>query len=250
MTMPEIPSFTGFDRDSFQLFRDLADPINNNKRWFDAHRDRYDAHVVGKMKALLQALKPSAERLHPNFDFSGKTNGNFSRINRDIRFSKDKSPYKLNYYLYLFDKRRERDGDGRLYVGLSGEGLTVGFLIYGEWRRKTGDIVKDVLKKRVRQEAALLESFLKRRVVARKYQSYWYSRAGKEWTQQSGFPKSPEQWEALLGWVVRRKIGPRAACSSTALQEIQTIFRELFPLYLFAAAKERNWKERFAALSR
>lgn len=247
--MTDTFSFAGFDRDSFQLFRDLADPVNNNKLWFDAHRWRYEQHVVGKMRALLQGLKPSAERLNPHFDFSGKTNGNFSRINRDIRFSKDKSPYKLNYYLYLFDKRRSRDGDGRLYVGLSGEGLTVGFSIYGQWRRKTGDILKDVLRKRLQQQSALLDDFLKRRLAAGKYQSYWYSMAGKEWTQQSGFPKKPAQWEALLGWVVRRKIGPRAACSPLVLKEIQNVFHDLFPLYLFAAAKERNWKEKFKSLA-
>ncbi|MDD5544540.1 MAG: DUF2461 family protein [Acidobacteriia bacterium] len=248
--MMEPSSFAGFDRDSFQLFRDLADPVNNNKLWFDANRWRYEQHVVGRMRALLQALKPPAMRLNPHFDFSGKTNGNFSRINRDIRFSKDKSPYKLNYYLYLFDKRRSRDGDGRLYVGLSGEGLTVGFSVYGQWRRKTGDILKDVLKKRQQQQPALLEAFLRRRITAGRYQSYWYSMAGKEWTQQAGFPRKPDQWRALLGWVVRRKIGLRAACSPAVLQEIQTIFRDLFPLYLFSAAKEPSWKKRFASLTK
>lgn len=243
-------TFTGFSRDSFQFFRDLADPRNNNKIWFDANRFRYDDNVVGKLKELLEALKPCVLKLNPNFEVSGKTNGNFSRINRDIRFSKDKSPYKLNYYLYFFDKRRARDGDGRLYVGMSGEGLTVGFSIYGEWRRKSGDVLKDVLKRHLARESELLETFLQRRAIARRYESYWYSMVDKEWAQHSGLPRNEDHWTSLLGWVVRRRVKPREAASSRVLAEIQAIFKDLFPLYLFSAAAERQWVKRFKEVSR
>src|SRR5207253_108904 len=118
-------SFVGFTSDSFEFFRELAQ--NNNKAWFDQNRERYDRHVVGAFRGLLETLEPFLLKLNPHFETSGKTNGNFSRINRDIRFSKDKSPYKPNYYLYVFDGRHDRGHAGRLYVGLSADCLTVGF---------------------------------------------------------------------------------------------------------------------------
>ncbi len=248
--MAASDAFKGFNRDSFQLFRDLADPEKNNRVWFDANRSRYEQNVVGVMRSLLEALKPFVLKLNPQFDCNGKTNGNFSRINRDIRFSKDKSPYKLNYYLYFFDQRRCRDGDGRLYIGISGEGLTVGFSIYGEWRRKTGDVLNSVLKKRLDQHQGAFEDYLEKARVVRTYDSYWFSMVEKEWTQHRGLPKRDEHWNNLLGWVVRRKIGPRAASSPAVLKEIQSIFRELYPLYIFSACTDRNWKDKFRKLGR
>ncbi len=86
--------FQGFTADSFLFFQELA--RNNQKAWFDANRARYDQHVVGAFRGLLESLTPALLKLNPHFEVGGKTNGSFSRINRDIRFSKDKSPYKSN----------------------------------------------------------------------------------------------------------------------------------------------------------
>src|SRR6266702_6711911 len=118
-------SFPGFTSESFAFFRELAQ--NNNKPWFDQNRERYERHVQGAFRGLLASLEPFLLKLNPRFETGGKTNGNFSRINRDIRFSKDKSPYKPNYYLYIFHSSREPQSDERLYVGLSAECLSVGF---------------------------------------------------------------------------------------------------------------------------
>ena len=118
-------AFSGFGPDSFAFFQELA--LNNHKPWFDQNRACYEQHVVGAFRGLLEVLAPSLHKLNQHFETSGKTNGNFSRINRDIRFSKDKSPYKSNYYLYIFDGRHDRGHTGRLYVGLSADCLTVGF---------------------------------------------------------------------------------------------------------------------------
>ena len=113
---PLISSFPGFTAESFTFFQDLWQ--HNNKGWFDQNRPRYEKHVTGAFRALLETLTPFLLSLDPHFELSGKTNGNFSRINRDIRFSKDKSPYKSNYYLYVYDRRHDRgrwgQRDGRM----------------------------------------------------------------------------------------------------------------------------------------
>src|SRR5437764_1873920 len=139
--------FRGFGRDSFEFFRELA--VNNHKPWFDRNRTRYNELITGAFRGLLAALEAPMLKLDPNFETAGKTNRNFSRINRDIRFSKDKSPYKPNYYLYVFDRRREPQTDGRLYVGLNPECLTVGFALYASWKRGVKTALDTVFRKRL-----------------------------------------------------------------------------------------------------
>src|SRR5947207_14808734 len=107
-------SFPGFTSESFAFFRELAQ--NNSKPWFDQNRERYERHVQGAFRGLLASLEPFLLKLNPHFETGGKTNGNFSRINRDIRFSKDKSPYKPNYYVYCVYGRHDRVLRGPTYV--------------------------------------------------------------------------------------------------------------------------------------
>ena len=126
---------------------------------------RYDQHVVGAFRGLLETLTPALLKLNPHFEVGGKTNGSFSRINRDIRFSKDKSPYKSNYYLYAYDGRHDRGHAGRLYVGLSADCLTVGFSIYGSWRGPKAAL-ETVFRKRVAAHPELFETLLARVVRA------------------------------------------------------------------------------------
>jgi uncharacterized protein (TIGR02453 family) len=67
---------------------------NNNKTWFDSHREKYLSakidfeYFIGKLLAAISAFDTDLKELQVR-------NCTF-RINRDIRFSKDKTPYKTN----------------------------------------------------------------------------------------------------------------------------------------------------------
>ena len=93
--------FTGWKGDFTGFFLGLR--ANNNKAYFEAHRKQYEQDVKAPLLALLADLE---EEFGPP--------RRVSRPNRDIRFSADKSPYKLNIYADL-----ERGG----YVALDAEGL-------------------------------------------------------------------------------------------------------------------------------
>ena len=84
-------------RETFQFFKDLS--RHNRKEWMDANRDRYQAAIVQPFRRLLEELAPRALELDSRFDTSGRTGPNFSRINRDTRFAKDKTLYKTHMYL-------------------------------------------------------------------------------------------------------------------------------------------------------
>ena len=228
-------AFGGFSAGSFTFFRELA--RNNNKPWFDQNRGRYERHVTGEFRGLLHALEVALLKLNPHFEISGKTNGNFSRINRDIRFSKDKSPYKSNYYLYVYDSRRDRASDGRLYVGLSADCVTVGFSIYATWGKGPKGALETVFRKRFETERAKFLRTVQSVVRRKRYETYWHRQEKGEWAVHPGLPKKDEDWLTLQAWIVRKVFEPgaRGLDRPAFAHQVEKIFQELFPLYVFAS---------------
>lgn len=83
---------TFFTQDFLGFYRDLA--VNNHKEWFDVHRKRYETNVKEPFKDFVQHLL--GEFAKQNTEFSElEAKDCIFRINRDIRFSSDKTPYKL-----------------------------------------------------------------------------------------------------------------------------------------------------------
>lgn len=88
-----------FDPDFIQFFKDLAP--NNNKDWFDENRSRYEARVREPFKAFVDHMIALLGQENPKLKELENKQCIF-RINRDIRFSKDKTPYKLNVSAAVF----------------------------------------------------------------------------------------------------------------------------------------------------
>ena len=80
-----------FDTDYLEFFKELAG--NNHKEWFDIHRKRYEQSVKIPMQVFVKDLILALKRIDKEIQIEPKDA--IFRINRDIRFSKDKSPYKL-----------------------------------------------------------------------------------------------------------------------------------------------------------
>jgi uncharacterized protein (TIGR02453 family) len=242
--------FAGFTQDSFDFFADLA--TNNNTAWFKANRDRYDQHVLGAFRGLLVALEPFLMKLDPNFETAGKTNRNFSRINRDIRFSKDKSPYKPNYYVYLFDSRYERGDRGRFYVGLTADCVTAGFSIYGdavsgrkgkETPRQSA--LESIFRKRLTAHHKLFEGILQNTVRKGRFETYWHRLEKKDWVQHPGLPRRDEDWQTLQAWIVRKVFLPasRGVQTPTFTKQVERIIADLYPLYVFTSMEDPRWQK-------
>lgn len=237
-----MEEFRGFTAESFNFFRELAQ--NNHKAWFDQNRARYEEHVVGAFRGLLRRLEPFLLKLDPHFETAGKTNGNFSRINRDIRFSKDKSPYKSNYYLYLFDARHERGHAGRLYVGLNPDCLTVGFSIYAIGGRSPKGALETVFRKRFLTHRALFQRLLDRIVRGKRYETYWHREEKRDWAEHPGLPRRDRDWQTLQAWIVRKIFLPkvRGVATPAFARQVERIFAELYPLYVFTSVSSRGWQ--------
>lgn len=211
--------------ETFRFFRDLS--RNNRKEWMDENRDRYQSVVVQPFRGLLEELTPAVRKLDASFEVSGRTGVNFSRINRDIRFAKDKTPYRAQMYL-MFPRGGKDRKPGELYVGVTEKVVTAGFRVYFDRETKSTTLAGRI------QQAPKWCSQQKRR-MARQYESYWYSIEKGEWTKNNGWPVTPEAWKKLKAWVVRRKITPVAAARPKFSKDAAKIFRQVLPLLRFVS---------------
>ena len=87
-----MAEFKGFSKALVQFFRDLKD--NNTKPWFDKHRHEYEENVLFPSREFVVAMGKRLRQIAPGVNAIPKVNQSLFRINRDTRFSKDKSPYK------------------------------------------------------------------------------------------------------------------------------------------------------------
>lgn len=98
-------SFSGFPRDFFRFFDELA--AHNEKPWFEANRQRYQDVVVASSGAFIEAMAPRLAKISKLLRADPRPNGgSMFRIYRDVRFSKDKRPYKDHAGIHF----RHRDG--------------------------------------------------------------------------------------------------------------------------------------------
>lgn len=92
---PGAEIFNGFSPHSLQFLRDLK--TNNNKGWFEEHRSDYEHYLQAPLRALTNDL--TLPMLSIDHDLLTSPARVISRIHRDIRFSRNKSPYKSTLWL-------------------------------------------------------------------------------------------------------------------------------------------------------
>lgn len=87
-----VEPFTGFRPAALTFLRALA--RNNTREWFEANRDRYERDVKRPLQLLVEEVDVRLATLAP--EITGDPRRSIFRIHRDVRFSRDKSPYKTN----------------------------------------------------------------------------------------------------------------------------------------------------------
>jgi len=86
-------AFEGFPNDFFAFFRELK--ANNDRTWFETNKQRFRDSVQAPMSDFIAAMAPRLKKISKHFVADPRPNGgSMFRIYRDIRFSKDKRPYK------------------------------------------------------------------------------------------------------------------------------------------------------------
>lgn len=113
---------TTFDQDFLDFFKELA--ANNNKDWFDLNRKRYEQKVKLPFQKFVQHLIDEIATKHPKFQELTPSDCIF-RINRDIRFAKDKSPYKLMISAVIAPNGKKSQAVHGVYFELGPEAVRV-----------------------------------------------------------------------------------------------------------------------------
>ncbi|MCP3922005.1 MAG: DUF2461 domain-containing protein [Desulfobacterales bacterium] len=98
-----------FSIESSSFLQDLTD--NNNKEWFQDNKERYTNFVINPFKQLVISLSEFMLSIDPEFVVEPKVDRTISRINKDIRFSKDKAPYKTHMFMTI--KRKNKDWNSK-----------------------------------------------------------------------------------------------------------------------------------------
>jgi len=111
-------------KDIFRFFNELAK--NNHKEWFDAHRKEYDAvkkeftAFTADMIARISVFDPSVAGL--------EASRCLFRINRDVRFSKNKDPYKTHIAFSITPGGKKTEHAGYYFQMMTGDCFTGGGL--------------------------------------------------------------------------------------------------------------------------
>lgn len=103
-----MTSFDGFSRDLPKFLAELG--ANNSKAWFDDHRRQYEDLYLEPAKSFVAAMAAPLSKVLAGTKAEPRVNGSIMRINKDVRFSKDKTPYKPHLSLVfpvadVFDRK-------------------------------------------------------------------------------------------------------------------------------------------------
>jgi uncharacterized protein (TIGR02453 family) len=105
----------------FRFLRELAK--HNDRDWFQANKARFEKDVRDPMLAFISDLKPKMEKLSKHIVVDPRpVGGSLFRMHRDVRFSKDKSPYKTHVAAHFSHAKCEGSAPGfylRLEAGES-----------------------------------------------------------------------------------------------------------------------------------
>jgi uncharacterized protein (TIGR02453 family) len=160
--MPEHLEFQGFSKETVKFFSDLKE--NNSTKWFDAHRKEYEVFVMNPAKAFVVAMGERLHTLTPGIIAVPKVNKSLFRINRDTRFSADKSPYKNNLGIFFWEGSPSRMESPGFYFHLEPPHTLLGAGIYmiprylydayrnsvvhPEYGKELGEIIGQISKKK------------------------------------------------------------------------------------------------------
>ena len=131
-----------FSPDYLNFFKELAP--NNHKDWFDENRQRYHKSVKEPFEKFVTDLISEVQQHDPAVQTTYKDS--IFRINRDIRFSKNKEPYKLNRSAIISEKGRKDKAFPGLYIEMGPEHYRVYGGVYQPDKEQLYNIREAIVK--------------------------------------------------------------------------------------------------------
>jgi uncharacterized protein (TIGR02453 family) len=223
MTKAQASASIGFPKATFEFLAGIA--AHNEKAWFEDHRELYEAGYVDPARAFVEALGARLRTISPTVQYEAKVNRSMHRINRDIRFSKDKRPYKdhLNLWFWHGDSKDwHRPG---FWFGLGAKELYLGVGMY-QFEKDVLDSFRQAVI-HPRSGKALLAA------VAKVEKAGAYEVGGKtRKLMPRGFSTDPDRADYLLyeGLHVGRTLPAQAAMQPDFLDVCAAEYGRMWPI--------------------
>ena len=214
--------FTGFTDETVQFLLDLR--FHNYTEYFHEQHDRYVSDVQQPFYSLIEDLAPLALEIDPMMEV--RPHKCLSRIHRDTRFSKDKSPYR-DHHWFLFRRQAEPRYQSLFLFGEFGpDRLDWGMGIWDENRE-----VMDIFRRKFAANPDGMTAMIDDMNLPERKLGLGGS-AHKRMAVPENIPKKMERWylakefyigkvEPTYGWAFSRKL----------YEEMAKDFRAMAPLY-------------------
>jgi uncharacterized protein (TIGR02453 family) len=222
-------AFSGFPNDFFAFFRELK--ANQTRAWFEDNKPRFKESVQGPMSDFIAAMAPRLAKISKEFVADPRPNGgSMFRIHRDVRFSKDKRPYK-EHAACQFRHRLGRDVHAPgFYVHIGPDEIFVGG---GSWLPEPAALLK------IRERIAARPSDWKKVIADKKFQQAF---GGIEGEQLMRPPRGFDPAHPFIADIRRKSFVASADSTVSKVQsgdfvaETAERFARLKPLITFLCA--------------
>jgi uncharacterized protein (TIGR02453 family) len=210
-------------KDVFDFLKKLKK--NNSKEWFDAHRSEYEG-AKKQVITLVEAIIPLVEKIDPEVQNLQAKDCMF-RINRDVRFSKNKDPYKTNMGI-VFAPGGKKSTKGCYYLHIEPGHC---FIAGGIWMPMPEDL------KKIRQEIDYNGDALEKLLKAKSFKKYFTS-----FDQEAVLTKVPKGYDAthphadllkLKSFTVSFPIEDSVFLEKKPEAKIVKVFAEIVPVNQF-----------------
>jgi uncharacterized protein (TIGR02453 family) len=121
----DTPAFDGFPEEGLRFLSELDE--NNNRDWFQEHKDQYQQYVLAPTQDFVYALGERLRDVSPGIRYDERASGGGSilRIYRDLRFSKDKTPYNPNVRVVFWEGAGKRMETPSFFVRIQSDGVGI-----------------------------------------------------------------------------------------------------------------------------
>jgi uncharacterized protein (TIGR02453 family) len=211
-------------RHTFDFLNELVE--NNNREWFQANKERYEAARENVVEFTADLVK-LMHKIDPGIDASLDSKKCVMRIYRDIRFSKNKTPYKNNFGVSIPTKGLKL-GSAEYYLHITPD---KSFIAGGYWMPQTGHL------KSIRQEIDYNGQALKKIIDDAEFIKLF-----GDFRAQDQLKSVPRDYDAnnenidllkLKSFIAQRPLNNEELLKENAAETVAAICSRIYPLNVF-----------------